>query len=384
MSSTVLAPASTGTLHVKPAPPAPATPPATPPLTRSPSLSGSGRVPRARYAPPATKHLDAYPSYRYTPALGLIFERGIQLREFLQMEDGDERKEALFEELAYAISLHGVCIFPAQDLTPEELAQLALRLGRASGAPADSDLHIHPTAELGENGKPTVGTISNVAGAMGRKITFKDDRSEFASFGLHSDISFEPRPARYSMLRMHTLPPLGGNTTFTSAYAHYDMLSPPMRAFLAPLRAVHSGAMFRIQAREHGFDLHLGPRGAPENVGDEFEASHPIIRTNAVTGFQQLFVNQTFTTRIEGLTVEESKTILDHLYRLQAQAHDAMLSYRWNVNDLAIWDNAAVQHAATFDYTEKRAGDRTVCVGEVPFHDAEGGRSRKETLGQPI
>lgn len=86
------------------------------------------------------------------------------------------------------VSFHGVCVFPAQDLTPDELSSLALALGKASGAPSDSSLHIHPTAELGENGRPTVGAISNVAGAMGRQINFQDERSALASQGIHSDI----------------------------------------------------------------------------------------------------------------------------------------------------------------------------------------------------
>ncbi|GAA5910808.1 hypothetical protein JCM6882_003433 [Rhodosporidiobolus microsporus] len=363
-TATIPAPAE-ATLHLKPAGQQP-------------------RQPRERYAAPSTNFLAEYPSQRYMPALGLSFERGIQLSEFLALPDGDFRKEALFEELAYAVSLHGVCFFPSQDLKPEQLGELALRLGRASGAPEDSSLHIHPTEELGENGLPTVATISNIAGKGGRQITFKDDRSELASMGLHSDISFEPRPARYSMLRMHTLPPCGGNTQFNSAYAHYDMLSEPMKELFSKLKATHGGSMFRTQSRLHGFDLHAGPRGAPENVGTELEATHPIIRTNAVTGFNGLFVNQTFTERIQGVTFDESKMLLDYLYRLQAQAHDAMLSYRWNVNDLAIWDNAAVNHAGTFDYTEARSGDRTVCVGEVPYLDAEGGKSRKVTLGQVV
>ncbi|GAA5975586.1 hypothetical protein JCM11641_003541 [Rhodosporidiobolus odoratus] len=386
MSTTVTMTAPpTATLRLRPtsdstpSAPSAATSLPSPPLTRP----ATPRQQRERYARPPTAHLDAYPSQRYMPALGLTFERGIQLREFLNLPEDDPKKEALFEELAYAISLNGVCFFPGQDLTPEELGQLALRLGRASGAPADSALHIHPTAELGENGRPTVGTISNMAGAMGRQISFKDERSDLASMGLHTDISFENRPARYSMLRIHTLPPLGGNTTFTSSYAHYDMLSPAMKEFLSGLKATHSGAMFRKQARKHGFKLHLGPRGAPENVGDEFEATHPIVRTNAVTGFNSLFVNQTFTERIQGLSYDESRAILDYLFRLQAQAHDAMMSYRWNQNDLAIWDNSVVEHGALFDYTEARAGDRTVCVGEIPVFDPAG-KSRKATLNQAV
>lgn len=64
-----------------------------------------------------------------------------------------------------------------------------------------------------------------------------------------------------------------GDTLFYSTYAHYDKLSEPMKEMLAGLTARHSGSMFREQSRRFGYNLHLGPRGAPENVGDEFEAS---------------------------------------------------------------------------------------------------------------
>ncbi|GAA5949301.1 hypothetical protein JCM3765_003364 [Sporobolomyces pararoseus] len=364
--------------------PSSALPPLTPPYTPKRSLSPHAPSSRKRYAAPTTNFLDAQPRVRLTPAIGIQFEKEFQLKDVLALPEGEERKQGLLRELAYQISTHGVAFFPSQDLTPQDLEILALALGRASDAPEDSELHIHPTAELGENGQPKIGKISNVASKDGRMITFKDERSDLASHGWHTDISFEPRPARYSMLRMTTLPPTGGDTLFSSAYSHYDMLSLPMREFLSGLKATHSGAMFRHQARKHGFELHLGPRGAPENVGDEFQASHPIIRTNEVTGFNGLFVNQTFTERIEGLGFDESKVLLEYLFRLQAQAHDAMVRYRWNVNDLAIWDNSACNHCATFDYSELRTGDRTVCVGETPFFDRENGKSRKQTTGSYV
>ncbi|TNY22848.1 putative TfdA family taurine dioxygenase [Rhodotorula diobovata] len=361
----------------------PVSPPPTAPGSPDPSRASS-RTRRERYAPPSSHYLDEHKREHLTPAIGLRFEREFQLKDVLALPEGDERREATFEELAYLISLHGVCAFPAQDLSPEDLERLALALGRASGAPADSDLHIHPTAALGEDGRPKVGTISNKADSRGARINFKDERSELASQGIHTDISFERRPARYSMLRMHTLPPTGGDTLFYSSYAHHDKLSAPMRAMLSGLRARHSGAMFREQARRHGFDLHLGPRGAPDNVDDSFEASHPVIRTNAVTGFNTLFVNQCFTERIEGVTFDESRALLDYLFKLQAQSHDAQVRYRWSEGDLCIWDNSACLHCATFDYDEERSGDRTVFVGEAPAFDAERGRSRREALASVV
>lgn len=54
--------------------------------------------------------------------------------------------------------------------------------------------------------------------------------------------------------------------------------------------------------------------------------------------------------------------------------------YRWNTNDLAIWDNRCTFHTATNDYEEHRQGNRIVSVGERPYFDANS-KSRREVLG---
>lgn len=237
-------------------------------------------------------------------------------------------------------------------------------------------LCIPQTQELGENGLP-IGKIDSAPSTDGRQISFVDERSTFASGGFHTDISFEPRSAAYSILRMHTLPPCGGDTLFASAYKFYDILSPAMAAFLETLTATHSAEMFREQSRRHGFKLHMGPRGAPENVGDDFRATHPVIRTNPVTGLKGLFVNTCFTTRINELSVDESRNLLSYLFSLQHQCYDAHVRYCWEANDTAIWDNRSTTHNATFDYTELRQGDRAVCCGEAAYLDPNS-LSRKE------
>jgi alpha-ketoglutarate-dependent taurine dioxygenase len=168
----------------------------------------------------------------------------------------------------------------------------------------------------------------------------------------------------------HTLPSSGGDTLFSSSYAHYDALSPAMQYFLSTLTATHHAEMFRSQSLRHGFALRTDPRGAPENIGDTFRTSHPVVRTNPTTGLNGLFVNSTFTSRIDQLTFDESDALLKYLFMLQAQSHgpllsfrrarwmkdrsdtrfrsglaDAQVRYRWNVNDLAIWDNRSTCHS---------------------------------------
>ena len=81
---------------------------------------------------------------------------------------------------------------------------------KQSGSPEDSTLHIHPTQELAENGLP-VGQITNVAQG-GRQISFMEERSTLASSGWHTDVSFEPRPASYTLLQMVRIPPSHSHT----------------------------------------------------------------------------------------------------------------------------------------------------------------------------
>lgn len=110
-----------------------------------------------------------------------------------------------------------------------------------------------------------------------------------------------------------------------SAYKIYDLLSPGMAAFVETLTATHHAEMFRSQSIRHGFELRTLPRGAPDNSGDAFRASHPVIRTNPVTGLKGVFVNATFTSRINELNMDESETLLQYLYKLQHQSHGAFL-----------------------------------------------------------
>ena len=70
--------------------------------------------------------------------------------------------------------------------------------------------------------------------------------------------------------------------------------------------------------------------------------------------------------------------------RLIVDNHDLQVRHRWvNENDLAIWDNRSVFHAATPDYEGlgERLGHRTVSLGERPYLDVES-TSRREALGQ--
>lgn len=288
---------------------------------------------------------------------------------------------------------------------------------------------MHPLTEEGSELGDQISVISSEKQKKGGGLTHQlSDASRFASAGWHSDITFEPVPSDYAMLKIHTLPPTGGDTLWASGYEAYDRLSPPMQKMLEGLTATHDAKFFLQEAERLGNPLRKGIRGNPLNQGDGLTAIHPVIRTNrkspsrllytkiihctctpvlcslgtklfrgiqcsvlamadmidpyhlAVTGWKSVYVNRGFTKRINGVTKDESDVILGYLFNLVTQNHDAQVRFKWRKNDLAIWDNRSMWHCATYDYVEARAGDRVCSLGEAPYLDLES-KGRREDLG---
>ena len=166
---------------------------------------------------------------------------------------------------------------------------------------------------------------------------------------------------------------------WASGYEVYDRLSPAMAQFLEGLTATHEAKFFHDEAARLGNPLRTSIRGSPLNQGPALEAVHPVIRTNPVTGWKSVYVNKGFTKRINGVTRDESDVLLQYLFNLVTQNHDAQVRFRWDKNDLAIWDNRSNFHCATYDYDAARAGDRVCSLGEKPYFDPTS-KSRREAL----
>jgi taurine dioxygenase len=62
-----------------------------------------------------------------------------------------------------------------------------------------------------------------------------------------------------------------------------------------------------------------------------------------------LFINEAHTSHIAALPREEAEALLAELCAHIVQP-EFQYVHRWQAGDLLMWDNAAVQHKATFDY----------------------------------
>ncbi|KAL2786904.1 hypothetical protein BJX66DRAFT_341690 [Aspergillus keveii] len=327
--------------------------------------------------------LDEYKSFDVTPVIGKEFPE-LQLTDILN----DEQK---LRDLAITVSRRGVVFFRNQSINSDEQKILGQKLGELTGKPETSKLHRHAVNNAGrqitvnEHGKLD-DEISVISSETNRKYygdRFVNNSRHLASEGWHADITFERVPSDYAILKITHSPEeqTGGDTLWASGYEVYDRLSSPIQALADTLTAVHHQPSFNNIAKQHGIELIEGDRGAPENTGYDFKASHPLVRTNPVTGWKSLFgaAGQVDNGWIEGVTKRESEILKKYFRQLISENHDLQARLKWNTNDLAIWDNRSVFHTATNDYDGKRQGNRVVSLGEIPYYDPAS-KSRREAL----
>jgi taurine dioxygenase len=179
----------------------------------------------------------------------------------------------------------------------------------------------------------------------------------------HSDSSFMECPAMGSVLRAVQLPSLGGDTCWASMYAAHEALSPRLRSLLEDCTAIHDviGPLEKAIAGGHstGTDLEAIRRKWPP-------MEHPVIRTHPVTGRNALYVNRNFTTRIIGVTEDESDALLAYLLT-HVQRPDFQVRFRWEPGSVAFWDNRCTQHYAVADYSgQRRIMHRVTLRGDRP------------------
>lgn len=282
-------------------------------------------IPRRPLEPATYKTIRVTP---VTPSIGAEIE-GVDLARPLDDEQWAEVHDAFLRHLA--IFFRG-----QKPLTPEQ----QMRFGRLFGP-----LHAHPAAPHVE-GHPEVMIIR----------THKDSRINNGE-SWHSDVSCDVEPPLGSILQIRHTPPVGGDTMFSTMYAAYDDLSPAMQEFLGGLIGVHES--------DH---VYRG-RYDTDDTGKVFPvAEHPVIRTHPETGRQTIFVNRIFTRRIKGLSQPESEAVLDFLLK-HVESPYYQMRFRWQTNDVAVWDNRCSQHIAIWDYwPHERIGHRVTIQGDAPFY----------------
>lgn len=262
--------------------------------------------------------------------------RGLDLRSM---------DSACARELTSAFERHSVLAVRGQTLEKSDLSQVA----RHFGVPV-AQVNVHQRAEA----FPEIGVLASdgvdLHGTGKRVIN---------GTTWHTDHSFTERPPKATMLYAVALPEVGGETSFCNMRAAYAALSQEMRARIDPLHAVHCYESSRSPRKMMGLT-----EAERRETGD---VTHPLVRTNAVTGEKALYLSTTRLERIVELPRKDSDELLDTLFA-HATSHEFTYDHVWLPGDLLIWDNRCLMHHANANYpvTQRRMMLRVMIEGERP------------------
>ena len=139
-------------------------------------------------------------------------------------------------------------------------------------------------------------------------------------------------------------------------------LSPGLQRTLEKMNAVHGSAHIFGKGGVNDRNPEGASRyGNQDKVGAD--VIHPVVIRHPLSGRKALYVNPAFTLRFEDWSVEDSRPLLDHLYR-HASRPEFTCRFRWQEGSIAFWDNRATWHYAANDYHgERRLMHRITVAG---------------------
>lgn len=245
------------------------------------------------------------------------------------------------------LASEGVLVLRDQRITPEQQIVFSRRFG---------PLAIHVLRQFLLPGHPEILLVSNVI-ENGKAVGLGD-----AGRYWHSDLSYVAEPSLGSLLHAIEIPSEGGDTSFVNMYAAYETLPGDIKRRIEGKRAIHS--------YRNAYDRMAGSTFRPaltEEQKQEVQAvTHPVVRTHPETGRKALFVNEGFTSRILDIPEEESRELLDLLFRHSTSGRFTY-RHRWQEHDMVFWDNRCTIHLAHGCPPElRRHMHRTTVTGDAP------------------
>jgi alpha-ketoglutarate-dependent 2,4-dichlorophenoxyacetate dioxygenase len=269
---------------------------------------------------------------------GIDLRRPISAEEAASVEAGMDR--------------YAVLVFRDQVIDDEQ--QLAFSRHFGPLELATGDIKTGEQRRLGME----INDISNLD--RDAKVMARDDRHRLFNLGnllWHSDSSFKPTPAKYSLLSARVIPSAGGDTQFADMRAGYDALDESTKAEVDGLVCEHS----QIYSR--------GTLGFTDFTEEERRKWAPVlqrlVRRHPMTKRRSLYLSAHAGT-IVGWPMPEARAFLRDLNE-HATQRQFVYAHRWRQHDLVMWDNRVLMHRGRrYDWNEVRDMHRTTVADVAP------------------
>lgn len=194
-----------------------------------------------------------------------------------------------------------------------------------------------------------------------------DSKEGYAASSWHTDVTFVDAYPKGSILRALTVPEAGGDTVWANGETAYEGLPEPLRQLVNNLWAVHSNDYDYAAVLAAANDKEKQRQSDHRSVfaSTVYETEHPVVRVHPVSGQRSLLLGH-FVRNFVGLNQADSQRLYnvlqDHITR-----EENVVRWRWQVGDVAFWDNRSTQHRAVADFAfQRRTLRRATINGEVP------------------
>lgn len=220
--------------------------------------------------------------------------------------------------LKYIIANNGLLVFRKQAVSDADFVAFLSRLGPMTFTVGEAPV-LH---------QPELNVVSNI----GRD---RPPRSVF-----HTDTSYVARPPAFTALRALTIPASGGATLFSDQYHAYETLPTAVKEQLADARMLHVMSGLTLDNRQ------------------EKQSWHPLFLRHPLSGRLALFLSTPERCQaISGMAIDKAQRIVRLLYQHSIR-HYRLYRHRWQLGDIAIWDNRCTMHCA----------DHSQVIGDRVFH----------------
>jgi alpha-ketoglutarate-dependent 2,4-dichlorophenoxyacetate dioxygenase len=249
-----------------------------------------------------------------------------------------------------AIAKYGVLVFRDQRITDDQQLEFSRCFGDleetgGTGISKPGEQRLHPA----------FADVSNLD--KDNTVLARDNRRRLYGLGnmlWHSDSSFKPIPATYSLLSGRIVVDRGGETEFADMRAAHDGLDDETKAEVADLVCEHSLIYSRAAI---GFDdLTDADRATMRPV------RQALVRTHPLSGRRSLYL-ASHIGAIIGWPVPEARAFVRDLTE-HATQRKFVYAHKWRPFDLVMWDNRVTMHRARrYDATKPRDMRRTTVAG---------------------
>ncbi|PPR59006.1 MAG: Alpha-ketoglutarate-dependent taurine dioxygenase [Alphaproteobacteria bacterium MarineAlpha4_Bin2] len=237
---------------------------------------------------------------------------------------------------------HRVLVFREQPMSAPELVVFARQFGELQ--PHVQRAYQHPEAPevVNMTNRKPDGSFDEAGARRGAIENLRD--------GWHSDLSYDPEPAKATLLHALDVTSSGGNTCFANVAMAFQALPENLKQ-----RVVGRRVAFPYGGHARNQSAAKAASRLDSNAKELASATHPAVNVHPETREPAIYANPLLASRILDVSDEESEELLEALFDF-INREEFRWEHEWGVGDTLMWDNrGGVMHCGRLDYPRHEA-----------------------------